>query len=216
MTLYRYKDIVNKAKQIKLSVESTYDFSVTPRWCYYICKSILNPGKDFKGISISEASKPNGDHISRGVSKKDYLDMCKRVVAYVEKNHKMPNYVTYKTYKVNIRLFTYIVAYLLVHYVSDRKLKSNVSINSKYFVKPTEDKNSVYENFVKKFGKVTCIDDILEKIAGRGYGYYYDDHKSNIETIDSIASSNHDDDPNCTDATQTVKNVADGTRKYKA
>ena len=204
MTLYKWNDIVTKARGVKQSVESVYDFTVTPRWCYYFCKGLVNPGRDVNGFGIAEASKPNGTYISRTVSKSDYLDMCKRVIAYVEKNKRLPNYVTYKDYKVNIRLFTYITAYLLVHFVDDRKLKDKVSINSKYFVKPTEPTNSVYDYFVKVFGKITCIDDALDKIDGHGYGYYYDDQYSNKQTIDRMKNRQG---VNCTDSCHVFYNL---------
>lgn len=204
MTVYKWNDIVTKARGVKQSVESVYDFTVTPRWTYYFCKAILNPGRDVKGFGIAEASKPNGTYISRTVSKTDYLDMCRRVISYVEKNKKLPNYVSYKNYKVNIRLFTYITAYLLVHYVDDRKLKDKVSINSKYFVKPTEDKNKVFTAWVNKF-KFTpkYIDDVCDYIRDHfTYQFYYDDQKSNIEVINSKAG-------NCTDLLQMLINMAE-------
>ena len=205
MTVYDFKTIVQKARYIKHSVESTYDYTVTSRWCYYICKAILEPGKSFSGFKIAEANNPRGTYISRTVSKADYLDMCRRVVKYVELKKKMPNHVAYRTeYKINIRLFTYIAAYLLVHYVDDRMLKDKVNINSKYFVKPTEPTNEVYAYFVKVFGNITCIDDALDKIDGNGYGYYYDDQYTNRQSIDRM--KNHQG-VNCTDSCHVFYNL---------
>lgn len=205
MTIYRFKDILQKSRDIKKEVESNYDFTVTVKWVYYISKALLQPNKNFNGISIKDPVKPSGTHISRQIAKTDYLDMCKRVVKYVEKNHQIPNNVSYKTYKVNIRLFTYIVAYLLVHYVDDKQYKSKVNVNTKYFVKPTESPNKVLTYFKEKTGiNLKYIDDFCDWCKNKvTYEFYFDDKKSNKEVIDSKAG-------NCTDLTQLGVNIAEG------
>lgn len=204
MTDYKYKDIVAKAKAIKKQVQNNYDFTVTPRWCYYICRAILEPNKTFKGFKIAEPSRPDGTYISRTVGKADYIDMCRRVVTYVEKYKKMPNHVAYKDYKINIRLFTFVAAYILSHYVTDKKLPSTVNINTKYFTKPTETTNAVYDYWVKKFGfKPKFLDDVCDYVLKHfTYQYYFDDQKSNKQVIDSKAG-------NCTDLLQMLVNMAE-------
>jgi hypothetical protein len=56
----------------------------------------------------------------------------------------------------------------------------------------------ILEYFESKFGKVTCIDDCLEKVQNKGYGYYYDDKLTNKQTIDGLATRGGTK-PNCTD-----------------
>ena len=74
MTVYKYSDIVKKSKEIKKNVANNYELGVTPRWCYYICKALINPKqKDINGINITDASKPNGDYISRQIFKSSYI-----------------------------------------------------------------------------------------------------------------------------------------------
>lgn len=204
MTLYKYKDIVANARTIKKQVESDYDFTLTPNWVYYFCKALIKPKTDINGFGIAKPSKPTGDHISRQIKKADYLDMCKRIVAYVEKNKRIPNYVTYKNIRVNIRLWCYVSAYLLVHYVDDKALKTAVNVNSKYFIKPTENKNTVFTKWINTF-KFTpkYIDDVCDYILKHfTYLFYYDDEKSNAEVISSKSG-------NCTDLLQMLVNMAE-------
>ena len=204
MTEYKYKDIVAKAREVKRSVETTYNYTVTDNWVYYFCKAILNPKKDIKGFGIAKPSNPNGDYISRQISKSNYKDMCERVCKYVEEKKKIPNNVKYKNIHVNIRLWCYISAYLLVHYVDDHKLKDKVNVNTKYFVAPTENKNTVLKKWISKF-KFTpkYIDDICDYVLKHfDYEFYFDDEKSNAQVIDSKAG-------NCTDLLQMLVNLAE-------
>lgn len=204
MTLYTYKKIVANARTIKKQVENEYDYTLTDNWVYYLCKALIKPNKDVNGFGIAKPNKPSGDYISRGINKTNYLDMCNRVCKFVENNKKIPNYVTYKNIRVNIRLWCYITAYLLVHYVDDKGLKSVVNVNSKYFVKPTESKNAVFDYFVKKTGYTPkSIDDFCNYVLKHyTYEYYYDDRKSNKEVIDSRAG-------NCTDLSQLAVNMGE-------
>ena len=206
-----YTTTVKKAKEIKKGVETEYKLiASTP--VYYICKQIIKPKTDVTTIDVNLAKTSTGDYISNQIYKSDYLDMAKRLVNYVEKNHALPNYITWKNYKVKVRDYVYMFARILVYYDTNGKFPSYANVNSKAYTKPTETGDEIYNYFVKIFGKITCIDDALEKIAGRGYGYYYDDVYSNKQSIDRIKNKQG---VNCTDATQMMKHVADGTGKYK-
>lgn len=111
--------------------------------------------------------------------------MQKKLIEYCEKNKQLPNYIQYKNYQIKVKLYTYILAKILVYYIQNKQLPSYVTVNSKVFTKPTETHNKVYEAFVKKFGKVKCIDDVMEIISNKfRYGYYYDDQLSNKEVIE--------------------------------
>ena len=215
MSEYSYAAILKAAKICTTNVSKEYKLGVTTKWGYYFAKSILNPKKNIKKISFNTASKPVGTKISRQVKKTEYTDMAKRFVTYVEKHKQLPNYISLGNHQVRTRVYVLMFAKILVSYSKNNKFPDEVNVNYKAFTKPVETTDEIYTLFVKTFGKITCIDDALEKIAGRGYGYYYDDHKTNKETITGIKSSSHSDDPNCTDSTQMMKHVADGTGKYK-
>ena len=208
MTLYKYKDIVANARKIKGQVESDYDFTLTPNWVYYISKEILKAKRDINGFGIAKPSKPAGDTISRQINQENYIDMSRRIVKYVEEKKQIPNYVTYKGIKVNIRLWTYISSYLLVHYADEGKWKSAVNVNSKYMIKPTDTPDAVYNSFIKTFGKVTTFTDALRKIWNKGYGFYFDNYLTNLQVIHNLAYGGQK--PNCVDVCQMMWHIAKG------
>ena len=130
--------------------------------------------------------------------------MAKRYVTYVEKHKQLPNYLNYKS----IRLSPHLLTGFFAKCVTSKPSTQN--INEKWYTKPSESKNTVLDYFIKKFGKVSTIDQALSKVEDKGYGHYFDDHKSNKQTIDAMADSNHSNDPNCTDTCHVFVNVAKG------
>ena len=212
MSNYTYASIVAKAKNIKENVEKEYELGEASTWSYYIAKEVIQRTKTVTKITVHGASKSTGNDFGRQISKSYYLDMAKRFTAYVEKNHQLPNNIKVNGKWMRVSDYTYMFSRILVYYDTNKKLPSKANINSKAFIKPSESTDTVYDYFVKVFGKVSCIDDALEKIAGRGYGYYYDDVYSNRQSIDRVKAKLG---INCTDATQMMKHVADGTGKYK-
>ena len=219
MSTYKYKDIVKTAKTIQKNVKNDYELGVTPKWCYYICKAITEiKTKEFEGIKFADAKKVKGDHISRQIFKSSYIDMAERIIRYTEREERLPATVGFttlkgQTYRVQIDLATEMFSRILIYYDTNKAYPKYANISSKVFTKPTATTDSIYDYFVKTFGKVTCIDDALEYIAGRGYGYYYDDVYNNRTSIDRVKQGLG---INCTDATQMMKHVADGTGKYKS
>lgn len=212
MSVYTYKQILKISKEITENVKKEYRLGRTEKWSYYIAKAILTPKKDIKRIGVNNAPKPSGTSISHQITKTNYIDMCKRYTKFVEsdKKHQLPNYCTYKTYKITPKLLTEILARILVYYDKNGRMPDYANANSKVFTKPTEHTNTVLDYFMKKLGKVSTIDGALGKVQGKGYGYYYDDHKTNKQTIDAMANNTHSDDPNCTDSCHVFYNVAKG------
>ena len=104
MEMYSYKTILARARTMKKSVESEQKVGVNVKWSYYFAQSILNPKKDIEKIgSFAKAPKPAGDYISNQIYKEDYIDVCKRLVKFVEKNKMLPNYVSWKGKKIRTR-----------------------------------------------------------------------------------------------------------------
>ena len=210
MSTYKYKDIVNAAKNIQKNVKNDYELGVTPKWCYYICKAITEiKTKEFEGIKFADAKKVKGDHISRQIFKSSYIDMAERIIRYTEREEHLPATVGFttlkgKTYRININLATEMFSRILIYYDTNKAYPKYANINSKIFTKPTEKHNEIYEYFVKTFGKIDCIDDALEKIAGNGYGYYYDDVYSCQQTIDRMKNGQG---VNCTDSMHVFYNI---------
>ena len=202
MTNYKWKDIIKQAQKCKKNVETEYRLGMNSKWSYYFAKAIMTVNTDVKKINFTETTKPIGNNISNQIYKKDYFDMCKRLIKYVETHKQMPNYITYKNYKVLPRLATYMFSRILVYYNKNGAFPKYANINSKCFTKPTETGNVVYDYWVKKFGfKPTCIDDVCDYIRDHfEYEFYFDDYKSNQQVIDSKAG-------NCVDLLQWLENM---------
>ena len=206
MSNHTFAEIVKSARLCKKSVENNQKLKVNSKWSYYYAKAILNPNKDIKKISFEPAPKPHGDYISNQISKKDYLDCCKRIVAFIEKNKKMPNYVTWKSKKIRTRDYVYNLAKILVWYADHKNtLPAMNNINTKVWVKPKEYSEEVYDYFVKRLGKFNnTIDGALSLIDGNGYAGYSDDYYSNKTSIDRMADY---DGINCTDSCHVFYNI---------
>jgi len=205
MAVYEYKTIIERANQCKKSVEKDYKLGVNERWGYYFAKSILQPNKSFTQISFREAPKSTGDNLSRQIIKKDYISMAERMIKFVEENKSLPNYITCNGKKVKVNDYVYMFARILI-YLHDKKAYPNyVTVNSKAFTKPTETTNEVFEYFKDVFGSVSTIDGALGKVAGKGYGYYYDDRYSNAESIRRMKQGKG---VNCTDSCHVFFNIA--------
>ena len=216
MSKYTYNEIVQQARKCYRNVKNDYRLSMSYKWGYYFAKALLNPQKDITRIRITEATKPTGTHISRQINKNDYLDCCKRLTEYIEKTHQYPNYVSYKEYKIKPTLLCYVLAKGVIYLHRDKKHRKTLNINSKIFTKPVETKNEVYNYFVDVFGTFdNTIDGALKKIAGHGYGYYYDDVYSNKEAINRMKKGKG---VNCTDSCQVFYNIMEqliALKKYK-
>lgn len=210
MSSRTYNEILNQAKKCTTSVQDNYKLGINSKWSYFFAKAIIKPKTNVNRIdNFKEASKPTGTHISRQISKNDYLDMAKRLIKYCETNKKLPNYIRYGDYKIRTRLYCLMFAKVLVSYSKNNKLPDKVNVNSKAFTKQIETTNTIYDAFIKLFGKVTTCTDVMKKIQGKGYGYYFDDVLSNLEVITGLKNSNGKK-PNCVDICQMVWNVLIG------
>lgn len=212
MSVYKYDRIVTQARHIKASVEKDYKISGTRKWVYYIAKAIVNPNKDVKKIDFDLAQKSDGDYISRDVYKSSYIDMANRLIKYVEKNKQLPTNISFKTksnktYRVACDLYIYMFAKILVYYADHKQMPKYCNISSKVFKEKTETSNAVFNYFVQVFGNISCIDDALDKISGRSYGYYYDDVYSNRQSIDRMKNRQG---VNCTDSCHVFYNICLG------
>lgn len=210
--------IAKIAKEVKTSVEKKYKIPskteagigyTYPEYTYVLAKAIVTPGKDIahkKGIG--KAPKPSGTTISRTVPKKDYVNLAKNLISYVDNNKRLPNYLTYGGYKIRTRVYIDAFARIVNYYYVNKKMPSYVNVNSKAFTKPStaaQSKDEVFNYFVKKFGKVSTIDEALKKVQSRVYGYYYDDVYSNKTAIDRMYSKSG---INCTDSCQVFWHIA--------
>ena len=201
-----YKKILKRAKQTKHNVETNYTVGIPIQWSYLFAKSIQNPKHDVTGKKdIGKPPKPFGTYISRQIPQKDYQQIAKDLISFIDRHGRMPNYVKWGNYKIRARLYHYMFARIVVYTYEHGKLPAQVKVNSKCFNKPTEPSDKVYDYFCKVFGKVGSIDEALSKIQGNGYGYYYDDQYSNQTAIDRMKNGYG---VNCTDSCHVFYNIA--------
>ena len=95
-------------------------------YCLLNLKSNCNVG------NTGWCENANGDSINENILKDDYMNQAQRVHDYVLKNNKMPNYVTSVKSKkrVNIDLFSFCVAKILVFYKNNGQLPNYCLYNS--------------------------------------------------------------------------------------
>ena len=202
---YTYSEIVQHANSIKKGVAKEYKLVENPQWVYWICHAILTPKKNIPKFKVNPAPKQSGDNLSRQIIEKDYKDMASRLVKFVDTNKTLPNYIIINGKKMKMQDYVYMFSRILVYYFNNGTYPRYAEVNSKAFTKPTETVNEVYDYFVKVFGKFdNTIDGALKKIAGKGYGYYYDDKYSNKEAIDRMKTGKG---VNCTDSCDVFYNI---------
>lgn len=205
MTEYTYKQVLGVAKACQANIKKEYKLGVTSKWSYFFAKAILQPNKVYNQFNYPAPQQPHGDYLSRQITMNDCLDCCKRLVKYVETNKRMPNYIAWKNFKISPALFTEVLSRVLIYYDTHKTLPKYANINSKAFTEETETVNEVYSYFIKVFGTFdNTIDGALRKIAGKGYGYYYDDQYSNKESINRMKTGQG---VNCTDSCQVFYNI---------
>ena len=207
MSVKKYNKIINKARKVRSNVKSKYKLGVTSKWSYYFAKSIIAGNKkDVKKLKFIEAVKSNDyDYISKGVTRKTYLQSAKNLIEYVEEHHQLPAYLTIAGRKISPELYTYFYAHILLKFKKTGLLPDIVNCNSKVFNDEKEYYETVYKDFVKYFGKFNnTIDGALQKIAGNGYAYYYDDKYTNHESIKRMKKKYG---VNCTDSCQVFYNI---------
>ena len=170
---------------------------------YLLCKYVLDPNKH-KYRKIKKPADSKGKHISHTIKQKNYLKIAKAIVDYCEIKGRFPNNVTIGDYVIEPKVIVYAMAGIVNYHSKHNKLPVNWNFNSKAFISPTEDKNSVFQLWVKTFGFTPkYLDDVCEYIMKVfGYEFYFDDKKSNAQVI-------KDKSGNCTDLLQMLVNMAE-------
>ena len=159
MSSHSYKTILEKARIIKKTAEKEHK-CVGTKWSYYIAKAILKPNTAITKISFETAPKPHGDSIKAKIYKADYLNVAKRLIAFVEKNKTLPNYVKWNDKKIRTRTYVYNLAKILVYYADHQ---------NKYPAYNTINTDVWKRTVVKKYGHATeygC------NAKGQNNGYY--------------------------------------------
>lgn len=142
-----FAEAVKSARLCKKSVETKQKLQVTPKWGYYYAQALINPRKNISTIPFEIYPKAHGDSINAKIKKADYLDCCKRIVAFTKKNKVMPNYVKWGNKKIKATDYVYNLAKILVWYADHKyTFPSYNTINTNVWKKKT----------IKKYGRSTA------------------------------------------------------------
>lgn len=198
-----FKNYVENNKKVPFKLTYNHIEFYTPEMLDIMVWCLLNLDMGCTAGITNWCSYANGDNILENILKDDYMDQARRVHDYIIKNSQSPNFVTTQKSKkrVNIDLYAYTVAKILVFYHNHGQLPNYCAYNSSDLSAGSGAKTyseQILEYFESKFGKVSTIDGALAKIRNCGYGYYYDDKLSNKQTIDGLATRGGTK-PNCTD-----------------
>ncbi|KZX11522.1 transglutaminase-like domain-containing protein [Methanobrevibacter curvatus] len=136
------KEIINVAKALNSYVKKNkklpnyvtikkYKFSIA-EFSYMASKTVYNKYKNLKSKitvkhNIKNPSKPLGDNFKGKVSKKLYSTYAKSIVNFIDKNNRMPNYLSYKGVKVQYQTYVYWFSRLLEK--SGSKLPKSFSLS---------------------------------------------------------------------------------------
>lgn len=205
------KTSVEKHKKIPSKSEAGVGYTY-PEYAYVLAEAIVHPGKEVeRKEGVGKAPNPNGTTISRTIKKSDYVGLAKNLISYIDKNKRLPNFLTYSGYKIRPRIYIDAFARIVNFYYTKGRMPDSANFNSKAFSEEIKtantntSKDEVFNYFVKKFGNVSTIDEALKKVKERVYGYYYDDVYSNKTAIDRMYSKLG---INCTDSCQVFWHIA--------
>ena len=205
MSSITYETIIDVAWKIQLGIMKQHKLVESTKWDYYMAKAILQRHTAIKKINVNKATNiDKGNYFSRQIKRSVYLDMVTRLIAYTESHNTIPNTIRIGDKLMGVKDFTNMFSAILVYYSKHGELPKTVNVNSKAFVKPTEDKNTVFTKWVNTF-KFTpeYIDDVCDYIRDHfNYQFYFDDQKSNAEVIETKSG-------NCTDLLQMLINMAE-------
>ena len=140
MSKRSWKQIKWKAIECKNNVEKSYKIGIYTQWGYYFAKAIVNPYKEIERIkTMKTAPKPQGDKVKFRISRKDYIQLSKNLISFVEKKNRMPNYLTYQNKRIRCRLYVYMFSKILHYRNYHDDFPAFVDINYQYFYPPKKE-----------------------------------------------------------------------------
>ena len=173
-----------------------------------IVNTVVNTNSKHTGKTYGNAPSPNGDNLNINLNKTDYIRLAREIVQFYNTNKRCPNYVTYQNKKIKPQLFSYAYAKAINFYIQNKRLPNTLQFQSSVFksknTAPTIKPNDTYNYFVSRTRmKPTTIDEVLTYVKKNfTYQYYFDDHKTNKQVLDTKSG-------NCTDLLQWVINMAE-------
>ena len=117
----KWKSIVTNAETVMKGIKKTkkipgvkgYNYA---ELIYIFSKAVQNPNKDVADKKVSVAPNPSGNTINKNLTKKEYLELAKNTVKWIDDRGVAPNYNVYQKYHVRPRLLLYCLCKIIVYY----------------------------------------------------------------------------------------------------
>ena len=207
-----WKSIVTLATEVKTYVEKNKKLPskagglTETQYMYILAKAVKFPHNSIVMLNIKEAPNPNGDSISKTLTRNEFTGIANDVNKFISKNQRLPNYVSYQNKKINIDLVTYCFSKIVNFYGKNNRLPNTCQFNSSVFSKSskTSTKYSTKGGAVcKKLASICKMNindykDVYKAMSKFTYDYYYNDVKTQSKTL-------ADKKGNCTDLNQVER-----------
>ena len=131
--MVQYKEIIDIAKKQIKSVEANNELAHSYKWAYYFASSLIKPKSNIKSIKFGKASNPKGTPFKKNVPINFIMKWGKQMVAYVQKNKKMPSYAVWGKINIHPNVYCYLFAKVLLYYTINGKLPESIPINTSIF-----------------------------------------------------------------------------------
>lgn len=204
----KWNEIVSNAKKYKANVEKnqkglTIKGYTAGEILAIFSMAVKNPGKD---VTISKAYKNcpdcTGNNVYENLTKTQYVDVATRALNWLnDKNngYKAPNYITFNTGKISVRLANYGFSKIIVYYDSHKAMPRTCWFaNAVFYTNASQAGNLVskLQNISKTVIK-TYKDVYNIFVKYFYYDFYYDDKQTQSQTISKKKG-------NCVDLNQVM------------
>lgn len=200
--IVKWNDIVSGAQAIKKHVESKQSEKNLPglnkgETLYVLSKAVKNPGKDVTiNGAIVTCPECTGTGIAHKFTEAEYKKVADKVITWFKTNVKAPNYITWVSEKISVRLANYGFSKIIVFYEVEKQLPTTCWMANSVFYKEQSSKKGKTAIIEKATGvKITDYKTLYKAMYQFRYDYYYEDHQTFDETIRKMKG-------NCVDLNQ--------------
>ena len=197
--------IVSNAKKIKSNVAKNQKLGTISGYnsaeiLYIFSKAVINPGKNVTlNHNYTNCAAPSGTAIYQQLPKKEYLDVAKRIVEFMDdKKHgyKSPNFITFKKDRIKPRLAIFALAKIIVFYADNKRMANTCWFANSVF----NTKTTVTGVLCTKLSKLTGVNitnykTLYTAMKRFSYDYYYNDKQTQAKTLTRLKG-------NCVDLNQ--------------
>ena len=158
---------------------------------------VLKPNKNFTfTYAIKNCPSCTGTSIYKNLTKKEYLDVTTRTLKWITDKKALPNYTSFKNYKISVKLNIFALAKIIVFYDKYGKLPNTCWYASDVFGAKPVVKGDLCNKLTKLTGvSVTDYKTLYKAMSKFKYDYYYEDKQTQSRTLSRMAG-------NCVDLNQ--------------